>query len=54
MIRQFGSGAAAQAAARAGSMGEKGDREGQLIWERIAVAVRELQRMERPVDEPHQ
>jgi hypothetical protein len=48
MIRQFGSDAAAQAAARARSMGEKGDREGQLVWARIATAVRALQRVERP------
>jgi hypothetical protein len=48
MIRQFGSDAAAQAAARARSMGEKGDREGQLVWACIATAVRALQRVERP------
>lgn len=54
MIRQFGPGAAAQAAARAGSLGEKGDHEGQFTWERIARAVRDLQRVERPADEPLQ
>ena len=54
MMRQFGSEAAAQAAARARSMGEKGDREGQLVWQRILRAVRELQCAERPAAAPFQ
>jgi len=54
LIRRFGSGAPGEAAARAQAMAEKGDLEGQLVWQRIERAVQELQRMERPSGEPLQ
>jgi hypothetical protein len=46
LIRQHGVVAEQEAQARADAFGTKGDSEGQAVWRRILVAIRELQRTE--------
>ena len=51
LIREHGEDAALEAAKHADAMLEKGDLEGQVVWKRIARAVEEMQRTDRPSGE---
>jgi hypothetical protein len=46
LIREHGEDAALEAAQRADAMLEKGSLDGQRVWKRVLVAVKEIQRQE--------
>ena len=51
LIREHGKDAAIEAAKHADAMLDKGDLEGQAVWQRIVRAVEEMQRIDRPSGE---
>ena len=46
LVKHYGEDAAIEAAQRADAMLEKGSLDGQRVWKRVLVAVKEIQRQE--------